>query len=168
MVFLLLSLLNVVVFLTIRPGPIRTYMDENFGSNAGRLSIVLVLFCTLLVMYWMKYKHPFASIFLLLWIILSGLGIGLLSLYASSYGFLQILIYVYLTVLLNLFFSQLTHNKLFRPCSKVSQNRVQPNEGDLDLEIGSQSLNVETNREEELVTCLHSGLFAFFWYSLVP
>merc|ERR1712146_157760 len=24
------------------------------------------------------------------------------------------------------------------------------------------SLNVETNREEELVTCLHSGLFAFF------
>ena len=161
MVLLLLTLLNTIVYITVRPGPVRTYMDDTFGSSSGRLSVVMILFCALLIIYKVKYWHPFASILMVVWIVLAGLGVGVLSLYASSYGFIQILLYVYFTLLLTIVLSQFKHNTLFGCCCPDYGHKVVPEEGETDLEAGQGGAGVDVQREEELVTCLYAGLLAF-------
>ena len=153
-----LTFLNMIVYMTIVPGLLRTTMDGMIGSNNWRVTTMLLLFISLGIIYWFKYKHPLASALLFVWTMAAGVGIGVMSLYASSYGFIQILLYVYFSVLGMLLLSRLDHNALIFCKHKPDSIAVSPEDA---VENG----DVHTSNDEcesPLVTCFEAGMISYF------
>ena len=89
-----LTLLNIVVFITVRPDllgapGLRETLDGALGSNNNRLTMMLSLFIGLIVIYWAKYYHIVACTLLLIWTIACGVTLGVVSI--RTYMFIYIL-----------------------------------------------------------------------------
>lgn len=169
-----LTLLNIIVFITVRPDllgapGLRLTLATHLGSNNNRLTTMMCLFIGLIIIYWVKYRKMVASALLFIWTVGCGIGMGVMSYYAQSYGIIQILLYTYFTVILTAFLSQFESNKLF--CKKrLSGDRanasVVPELETQEQKPGSDSKGQvmqqdARNEEPELTTCLSAGLLAY-------